>query len=536
MIIWKKLKLDIIKYIFQTIILSLLMISEAFILEIIIKVAKSKSYDTFFLITLIVIVFIVSQAIVYFYQQFLTQKLSNKAIALYRKDIFEKLSERPLEQLSTDSKGMFLASLTNQTDLISQNYFYVIFWGGYLFCQFILSVIVAFYVNPTIAIAALLLSLPNLLIAIFFKKKLEKRQKILIDAVNDYTSDVKDLIDGIIEWKIYSNNESIKKVFSCSTQNLFLKQVFVERFQYFVISLNHFFSNLLFFGSWLVGIYFIIVGQLNLASMVGFSQLLIRISFPVYSSSDLITQYISGKKILLSINEMLNISPNTFLEADMIETIEDIEIKNYSFISSDNREIEPLNFTIHKNEKYLLKGASGIGKTTFLRSLFKEYTSYNGELLLNGKNIKNIDENSIFKQIGYVSQNPHIFSASLRENLTLFSNHYTEQELFEVLHFVELGKWANSASLSNFLGDKGLKISGGEVKRVALARVLLANKPILFLDELTSGLDRQTANKLETALLKLDKTIIYISHTVDRDVEMQFNHLITFKTKDILSL
>ena len=119
-----------------------------------------------------------------------------------------------------------------------------------------------------------------------------------------------------------------------------------------------------------------------------------------------------------------------------------------------------------------------------------------------------------------------MFNAKLRDNLTLFSEDVSEEELFETLKFVELSKWANRESLELMLSNDAIKLSGGEAKRVALARALLMKTDILFLDEFSSGIDLETLSKIENRLLQTSKLIIYITHVDTDRIIQQFDEII----------
>ncbi|WP_269057524.1 ABC transporter transmembrane domain-containing protein, partial [Streptococcus pneumoniae] len=109
---------------------------------------------------------------------------------------------------------------------------------------------------------------------------MEQKQEELINETNSSIAVTQDLIEGITDWKIANREPNIFRVFESKTLKLLEKQVKVEKFQYIVVSLNQLFSNVLYFGSWIVGGFLIIRGQLSLGSLIAFSQLLARISYP----------------------------------------------------------------------------------------------------------------------------------------------------------------------------------------------------------------------------------------------------------------
>ena len=518
--VYKVVKKDILVYSILTILLSIAMVSEAYLMQLIIDSIK-LGVGRYVVTSIFVVVFLLIQTLIYFFQQSLTAIISKKSAYAYRNVIFQGIQKIPLELLTGNKNDKLLASLTTQIDQIEFNYFYSIYWGGYLICQLIIAIFVSLYLNPLLAALTLLLSLPNLFVAVLFKNPLEKKQEELIETTNTSVSAIQDLIEGIPDWKIANKSFDINRVFDIQTLKLLKRQTNVEKSQYVVVSLNQLFSNVLYFGSWIIGGLLIINSQLTLGSLIAFSQLLVRISYPIYASSDLLAKFISGKKTIETLSSEFQVVDENL---NTLEHIEVISFDNFRF--KNNSEAIPFNGQFYKNKKYLLKGKSGTGKTTLLKAILREYNDYTGTVKINGIDVKSIKESSIFNKVAYVPQHPHIFNAKLRDNLTLFSQDVSEEELFETLKFVELSKWANRESLELMLSNDAIKLSGGEAKRVALARALLMKTDILFLDEFSSGIDFETLSKIENRLLQTSKLIIYITHLDTDRINQQFDEII----------
>lgn len=518
--VYKVVKKDILVYSILTILLSIAMVSEAYLMQLIIDSIK-LGVGRYVVTSIFVVGFLLIQTLIYYFQQSLTAIISKKSAYAYRNVIFQGIQKTPLELLTGNKNDKLLASLTTQIDQIEFNYFYSVYWGGYLICQLIIAIIVSLYLNPLLAALTLLLSLPNLFVAVLFKTPLEKKQEELIETTNTSVSAIQDLIEGIPDWKIANKSFDINRVFDIQTLKLLKRQTNVEKSQYVVVSLNQLFSNVLYFGSWIIGGLLIINSQLTLGSLIAFSQLLVRISYPIYASSDLLAKYISGKKTIETLSSEFQVVDENL---NTLEHIEVISFDNFRF--KNNSEAIPFNGQFYKHKKYLLKGKSGTGKTTLLKAILREYNDYTGTVKINGIDVKRIKESSIFDNVAYVAQHPHMFNAKLRDNLTLFSEDVSEEELFETLKFVELSKWANRESLELMLSNDAIKLSGGEAKRVALARALLMKTDILFLDEFSSGIDLETLSKIENRLLQTSKLIIYITHVDTDRINQQFDEII----------
>ena len=195
-----------------------------------------------------------------------------------------------------------------------------------------------------------------------------------------------------------------------------------------------------------------------------------------------------------------------------------IEAKDLSFTYPErqNRALENLNLTIQKGQKVAILGKTGSGKSTLLQLLVRNYDANQGELFLAGKPIADYSEDTLRSQFCFLTQRVHVFSDTLRQNLQFASAvNISDEKMIEVLNQVGLGKLLEQEQgLDIWLGDGGRPLSGGEQRRLGLARILLNDAPILLLDEPTEGLDRETERQILRLILAHaeNKTLIMVTH------------------------
>ena len=195
-----------------------------------------------------------------------------------------------------------------------------------------------------------------------------------------------------------------------------------------------------------------------------------------------------------------------------------IEAKDLSFTYPErqNRALENLNLTIQKGQKVAILGKTGSGKSTLLQLLVRNYDANQGELFLAGKPITDYSEDTLRSQFCFLTQRVHVFSDTLRQNLQFASAvNISDEKMIEVLNQVGLGKLLEQEQgLDIWLGDGGRPLSGGEQRRLGLARILLNDAPILLLDEPTEGLDRETERQILRLILAHaeNKTLIMVTH------------------------
>ena len=201
-----------------------------------------------------------------------------------------------------------------------------------------------------------------------------------------------------------------------------------------------------------------------------------------------------------------------------------VEFKQVGFKYNDNRTIlSDISFKVEDGKKLAIVGPSGAGKSTIARLLFRFYDISSGEILISGQNIAKVSQKSLRQAIGIVPQDTVLFNDSILYNIRYARADASEQEVFEAARLADIHDFIQSLpeGYATIVGERGLKLSGGEKQRVAIARVLLKNPPILVFDEATSSLDSQSEKNILTELYKIsrDKTTVVIAHRLSTIVD-----------------
>ncbi|MCK5474963.1 MAG: ABC transporter ATP-binding protein [Candidatus Pacebacteria bacterium] len=202
-----------------------------------------------------------------------------------------------------------------------------------------------------------------------------------------------------------------------------------------------------------------------------------------------------------------------------------IEFKDLDFYYNKTRKVfEKFNLTIKGCQRVALIGPSGAGKTTVVKLLLRNYDVFGGKISIDDQDISKVTQESLWKSISLVPQDPILFHRSLMENIRYGKFDATDEEVIRASKFAHCHEFINDLpeKYGTFVGERGVKLSGGERQRVAIARAILRNAPILILDEATSSLDSHSESLIQDALDKLmkDKTVIVIAHRLSTIVKM----------------
>ena len=167
--------------------------------------------------------------------------------------------------------------------------------------------------------------------------------------------------------------------------------------------------------------------------------------------------------------------------------------------------------------------------------MLRSLSGYEGEILFDGMELKNIDQKSFYEGVSPVTQNVFIFNDTIRNNITLYAN-YSEEEVQSAIENSGLDKVIRDLpdGIDTVIGEYGTDLSGGEKQRISIARCLIKNTKIIVMDEATSSLDKTTARNIEQLLLDLDKTVIVITHRIDSEILSQYERVFVLKEGEFI--
>lgn len=265
----------------------------------------------------------------------------------------------------------------------------------------------------------------------------------------------------------------------------------------------------------LVGIELLMRGEISLLYLIGYIIAAIKVKelFDISKEGILEMYYIEPavKRIKEIKNAVLQEGKDTKLSSF------DIEFKNVSFAyDEDTQVLKDVSFTAKQGEVTALVGASGSGKTSILRLVSRLYDYDGGSILIDGKDIKNISTESLFKDVSIVFQDVTLFNTSVMENIRLGRESASDEEVRKAAKLANCMDFIDKLpeGFDTPIGENGAELSGGERQRLSIARAFLKDAPILILDEISASLDVDNEKKIQESLNKLieNKTVIIISH------------------------
>lgn len=210
------------------------------------------------------------------------------------------------------------------------------------------------------------------------------------------------------------------------------------------------------------------------------------------------------------------------------------QIKHLSFGYKDKLILSDLSFEVKPKEKLLVVGPSGSGKTTLLNILSKTLSHFEGEVTIDGNDIRQLNHQAFLNQSAIIKQQHFLFNDSIKNNIIL-DKPYDETKLNDILIQLDLSDWITTLKegVDHFLINNGQNISGGQRQKISIARELYHDKEIFFVDEPSASLDDDSSKNVYEALFSLDKTIICISHRHLDYLESYFDKIMTLNAQEV---
>ncbi|WP_277233321.1 ABC transporter ATP-binding protein [Romboutsia timonensis] len=449
-----------------------------------------------------------------------------------RCDIFTKILNKDMKDFSLDNSGKYISILYNDIKIIEDSLLNNIFLVISSFISFIISLLFLFSISPSIVIFIVIFGILGFVIPNALSKKLIVEKNNYSHNLEEITSVTKDLFSGFEVIKGFNIGSKINTIFKNSSNTVESTKKKCSILESIIKGFSLSFSVTVYLGVLILGGYLMYKGEISVGTAIIIIQLSTHIVGPVKTSISLINQIKSVSLIADKIDEILYDSCEDIEEISLPKFENSIEVKNLDFsYTNDRKALNNINLTFEKNKKYAIVGESGCGKSTLIKLLMRYYKDYNGDILIDNKDIHKIFSNDLYKNMSMIQQNVFMFDDSIKENIKLFANYSDE----EVLSICDRSGLSNLISrlpdgINSLVGENGNKLSGGEKQRIAIARSLINNTKILILDESTSALDNETAYNLESSLLSInDLTLIVVTHKLIKNILLNYDEIIVMK-------
>ncbi len=452
--------------------------------------------------------------------------LQNKLLKVYQKGMLSSFSDKRYSVISEFHSGEVVNRLTNDVNAVIDGTMNLIPNAVYAFSKIVVAftaiIILDSYIAAAAAVLAVLIFFGSRLYGKFYKRLYKKQQK----ATGVVQSFLQECIENIIVIKSFSQKNSVeRKLDNCITERnrLSIKRAFFAcfsiAFSFLFLSLGYY--AVLGWGAMQIGVN----AAFTYGTLTALLQLFQQIRVPLNEFSGILPKLFSTTASAERLIEIENLpSDCDGAPAKKPFDFDKIIAKSLSFkyADDDNSVLNDVNISLEKGSMTLISGESGAGKSTFFKLLLALY-EHEGELSFLCKDDIVPVNSRTRPMFAYVPQGNFVLSGTIRENVCFgCSDTVTDEQINEALKISDIYEFVTTlpAGLETVIGERGAGLSEGQLQRLAVARAILTDAPVLLLDECTSALDEQTEYRLLNNIRSLKtKTVILISHkAAARDV------------------
>tara|TARA_B100001057_G_scaffold253645_1_gene253870 strand:- start:1370 stop:3133 length:1764 start_codon:yes stop_codon:yes gene_type:complete len=435
-----------------------------------------------------------------------------------RTDAFNNVLSLDLAFFENKSSGRLMAILNddvNQLETFLDN-------GANRLVQTATTVLVIggtfLYISPLVAVFAFI-PIPIIIFgSLRFTNRIAERYTKIRNDIENLNANLSNSITGILTVKSFNREKKESERITLSSNE-------VKSANYHAIKLSAAFIPIIriailfgFTATLLIGGFLALDGEIKVATYSVMLFITQRLLWPLTELGVIFDSYQKAMASFRRIINLKNTSPTIDNGTEKLENFDEkIQISNLNFEYVKNFPVlNNISIDIAKGQTTAIVGSTGSGKSTLIKLILRLYDSTSGEIKFDGKNIRDLELDSLRNKIGLVSQDIFLFEGTVFENIAYGNLDANDKEVWEAARLSESDKFINQLpnKENTIVGERGQKLSGGQRQRISIARAILKNPEILILDEATSAVDNETEAAIQRSIntLKKGRTVIAIAH------------------------
>lgn len=446
-------------------------------------------------------------------------KLEYQVSKEIRKSVFERIEKFSLTNIKKYETGELISRLTSDVQKLSE----VFSWGVIDACHSIIvlliSISIMLYLSYTLTLMLFLILPAIYIVTVIFQKNILKFQR----KVRDYNSKIirsyTESLSYIKTIKALGIEDKKKKEFKAYNEKY-------RKYNLLSILISAIFvPTVMFVASIGVGFAFNFSSISVMKNVMTYGAFLsfLTYSFQIFEPFKMLAQIFTDLKSAQASAE--RVFQILYEEDEILEEEEsdldfegNIKFENVSFhyFDDDKLILKDFNFEIKNGESVAFIGSTGSGKSTIVNLICKFYNPTSGGIYLDGINYRNIDKTCLYNNLGYVLQQPQLFSISIKENIKFGNENATDEEILKVCNLLGIDEFISKLpnGIDTVIGETGYNISGGQKQLISFARALIKNPKLLVLDEATSSIDTETEKIIQNKMKDIlkGKTSIIVAH------------------------
>lgn len=463
-------------------------------------------------------------------------RFMSKAMEQYKTYVFERLSQKGIAAFSGENSSLYISALSNDAAIIESDYIGNLFEIILQCCMFVSALTMMIVYDPLLTVISVGLSALPILVSILAGNRMAVAEKHVSDLNESYMSTLKDSLVGFSVIKSFRAELQMCKLFAEEVKKVADAKERSKKIKIIISMCASIAGIVVQLGVFLVGAWLALSGKgVTAGTVLVFVELLNYVINPIAAIPTYFAQRKAAKALIEKLANALeeNIREEGTIQKHTLD--KGIRLDDVSFgYEEDKLILHDINFDFKVGKRYSIVGASGSGKSTLLNLLMASNNNYSGDILYDDVELKELGSESLYGMVSVVQQNVFIFNASIRDNITMFSD-FPKDEVDRSINLSGLSELIEQRGEDYLCGENGSGLSGGEKQRISIARSLLKKSQVLLVDEATASLDAETAYQVSSAILGLKGvTSIVITHSLDENLLKQYDGIITLKNGSIV--
>lgn len=462
-------------------------------------------------------------------------RFTSRAIGQYKEYVFGKISRKGISAFAGENTSFYISALSNDANAIETQYIANLFYLLDDILLFVGSLSLMLWYSPLLTFIGILLALLPVAASILAGSRVAQAEKQLSKKNEAYISTLSDCLSGFSVVKSFRAEAAMCRLFAARIQEVTEAKTIRKKTAILVQSLGVVAGIIAQFGVFIAGAVLLMNGHpISAGTMIAFVNLMNYVVNPIGS----VPQYIAQIKASQALIDKLADALDENVREDGLEHKTGLEsgitLRDLSFgYETEKPVLRHMDFTFEAGKSYAIVGASGSGKSTLLNLLMASHSDYGGEICFDDMELRQISSESLYALVSLVQQNVFIFNASIRDNITMFSD-FPREAVDRAMELSGLSQLVAQRGEDYLCGENGSGLSGGEKQRISIARSLLKKSRVLLVDEATAALDAQTAFQVSSAILALtDMTRIVVTHAPDESLLRRYDCVLTLKNGTI---
>lgn len=454
-----------------------------------------------------------------------------RAIGQYKEYVFQKISRKGIAAFAGENTSFYLSALSNDANTIENDYLGNIFHLMDDILFFVGALCLMLWYSPLLTVIGIALSLLPVAASLLAGERVAVAEKKVSEKNEAYMSTLTDSLAGFSVVKSFKAEAAMCRQFAQRIREVTEAKTLRRKTAIVVQCMGSVAGFIAQFGVFIAGAALALGGHaMTAGTLIAFVNLMNYVVSPIGTVPQYLAQYRAACRLIDKLSDALkdHIREEGTQEKNTLQR--GISIRDLSFgYEAETPVLKHLSFTFEAGRRYAIVGASGCGKSTLLNLLMAAHAGYTGTISYDDTELGDLRSESLYELVSIIQQNVFIFNASIRDNITMFSE-FPKEEVDRAIRLSGLEGLIAQRGEDYLCGENGNGLSGGEKQRISIARSLLKKSRVLLMDEATAALDRQTALQVTSAILDIEgMTSIVVTHVLDEGLLRRYDGILTLR-------